>query len=191
MALHDVYLRLFDLARERKMSARSVFNFVNVQFFQFCSIDRLNRVELSRTGLTLSRQSREGARRDRAPCHWPPSAAIFNRFRGGEGCSTGPHVLSNPMHDPIAPHAKDTTNQGSVPLVFARRHSDCIPLLLCLASGLALAFTAHFLGHRWCLVQNLIQGNVCGIRSWHEPGVGPTLHAHGQWDLGALRERCP
>ena len=113
----------------------------------------------------------------------PPSRAMFHPIQGGDGCSTGPHVPSNPMHDPVAPRAKDTTNRGSAPLVFARRHSDCIPLLLCLGSALVLAFTAPFLGRRWCRVQNLIQGKVCGIRCWHKPEVGPTLHAHGQWDL--------
>ena len=125
------------------------------------------------------------ARWERAPCHGPPSGAMFHPIQGGNGCSTGPHVPSNPMHDPIAPRAKDTTNRGIAPPVFARHHSDCIPLLLCLA--LALAFTAPFLGRRRCGVQNLIQWKVCGIRCWHKPGVGPTLHAHGQWDLGALR----
>ena len=117
------------------------------------------------------------------PLSWAPSGAMFHPIQGGNGCSTGPHVPSHPMHDPVAPRTKDTTNRGSAPLVFARRHSDCIPLLLCLGSALALAFTAPFLGRRWCRVQNLIQGKVCGIRCWHKPGVGPTLHAHGQWDL--------
>ena len=121
------------------------------------------------------------------PLSWAPKLGHIQSIPGREGCSTGPHVPSNPMHDPIAPRAKDTTNRGSAPLVFARRHSDCIPLLLCLGSALALAFTAPFLGRRWCGVQNLIQGKVCGIRCWQEAGVGPTLHAHGQWDVGALR----
>ena len=121
----------------------------------------------------------EGAR----PLSWALKRGHIQSIPGGEGCSTGPHVPSNPMHDPVAPRAKDTTNRGSAPLVFARRHSDCIPLLLRLASALALAFTAPFLGRRWCRVQNLIQGKVCGIRCWHKPGVGPTLHAHRQWDL--------
>ena len=116
-----------------------------------------------------------------------PRAGPYSIQFRGEGFSTGPRVPSSPMHDPIAPRAKDMTNRGSAPLVLARRHSDCIPLLLCLGSALALDLTARFLGRRWCGVQNLIQGKVCGIRCWHDPGVGPTLHAHGQWDLGALR----
>ena len=36
---------------------------------------------------------------------------------GGDGCSTGHHVPSNPMHDLIAPCAKGKTHGGSAPLV--------------------------------------------------------------------------
>ena len=106
---------------------------------------------------------------------------MFHPIQGGNGCSTGPHVPSNPMHDPIAPRAKDTTNRGSAPLVFARRHPDCIPLLLCLGSALALAFTTPIFGHRWCGVQNLIQGKVCGIHRGTNPGLGQHCMPMDNW----------
>ena len=55
----------------------------------------------------------EGAR----PLSWALKRGHIQSIPGGGGCSTGPHVPSNPMHDPVAPRAKDTTNRGSAPLV--------------------------------------------------------------------------
>ena len=68
-----------------------------------------------------------GAKWERASCPWFPRGEVFHPFRGG-GCSTGPHVSSNPMHHRNAPRAKDTTKQGSAPLVFPPRHTQlCTP----------------------------------------------------------------
>ena len=46
-----------------------------------------------------------------------PQGGMFHPIQEGNGCSTGPHVPSNPMHDPVALRAKDTPNRGSAPLV--------------------------------------------------------------------------
>ena len=51
------------------------------------------------------------------PLSWAPKRGHVPSNSGAEGCSTGPHVPSNPMHDPVAPRAKDTPNRGSAPLV--------------------------------------------------------------------------
>ena len=61
----------------------------------------------------------EDAPLERAPCHWPPSGAILHPFRGGYGCSTGPHVPFNPIHDPIAPMPRGGRPVGACPLSFA------------------------------------------------------------------------
>ena len=63
----------------------------------------------------------EGAR----PLSWAPKRGHIQSNPGGEGCSTGPHVPSNPLHDPVAPRAKDTTNRGSAPLVMGPQAGPC------------------------------------------------------------------
>ena len=67
----------------------------------------------------------EDARWERAPCHGPPSGAMFNPFQGGEGCSTGPQVPSNPVHDPNAQRARGKTPVGSAPLVMGPQAGPC------------------------------------------------------------------
>ena len=50
---------------------------------------------------------------------------MFNPFQGGEGCSTGPQVPSNPVHDPNAPRARGKTPVGSAPLVMGPQVGPC------------------------------------------------------------------
>ena len=55
-----------------------------------------------------------------------PQAGPYSiHSRGGEGCSTGPHVPSNPMHDPNDPRAKGKTHGGSAPLVMGPEAGPC------------------------------------------------------------------
>ena len=50
---------------------------------------------------------------------------MFNPFQGGERCSTGPQVPSNPMHDPNTPLAKGKMPGGSAPLVMGPQAGPC------------------------------------------------------------------
>ena len=55
-----------------------------------------------------------------------PQAGPYSiHSRGGGGCSTGPYVPSNPMHDPNEPPAKGKTHGGSAPLVMGPQAGPC------------------------------------------------------------------
>ena len=54
-----------------------------------------------------------------------PSGAMFHPIQGGNGCRTGPHVPSNPMHDLNVPCAKGKTPGGSAPLVMGPQAGPC------------------------------------------------------------------
>ena len=51
------------------------------------------------------------------PLSLVPKPGHIPRIWGGDGCSTGPHVPSNPMQDPYTSRSKDMTNNRSAPLV--------------------------------------------------------------------------
>ena len=51
------------------------------------------------------------------PLWWAPERGHIQSIPGGGGVQYGPHVPSNPLHDSVAPRAKDTPNRGSAPLV--------------------------------------------------------------------------
>ena len=59
------------------------------------------------------------------PLSWAPNRGHIQSVSGGGGVQYGPHVPSNPMPDPIAPRAKDTTNRGSAPLVMDPQAGPC------------------------------------------------------------------
>ena len=63
----------------------------------------------------------EGAR----PLSWAPKRGHIQSIPGGEGSNTGPHVPSNPMHDPNDPRAKGKTHGGSAPLVMGPQAGPC------------------------------------------------------------------
>ena len=52
-----------------------------------------------------------------APLAVGPQEGTYSVHLGGNGCSTGPYVLSNPTHHPYPSRAKDTAHDVSVPQV--------------------------------------------------------------------------
>ena len=59
------------------------------------------------------------------PLSWAPKQGHIQSMPGGGGCSTGPHVPSNPMHDPNEPCLKGKTHGGSAPLVMGPQGGPC------------------------------------------------------------------
>ena len=51
------------------------------------------------------------------PLSWAPKRGHVSSNSGGGWVQYGPPCAPNPMHDPVAPRAKDMTNRGSAPLV--------------------------------------------------------------------------
>ena len=101
----------------------------------------------------------EGAR----PLPWAPKRGHIQSITGGGGCSTGPHVPSNPLHDPVAPRAKDTPNQGSAPLVMGPQ---------------AGPYSIHSRGGRGAVRAPMCPLTPCMIPATHVPRGRRTVGAH-------------
>ena len=59
------------------------------------------------------------------PLWWAPERGHIQSIPGGGGVQYGPHVPSNPMHDPNDPRAKGKTHGGSAPLVMGPQAGPC------------------------------------------------------------------